>query len=67
VICAIRGGDSLRLLHQTPSGWRIEVGEIRCVTHRDDQDVSRIDRLDIHERGDLLVAKKKRCRQLAGQ
>jgi hypothetical protein len=52
--------------HQSLRRWRIEVGKIRCMPHRDHEDVSRIDRLNIHKSGALLITEKKRGRRVAG-
>jgi hypothetical protein len=64
------------LLHRGPtvsqeevdafSPHAVEVGKIRSVAHGDHQNVSRIDRPSIHERGAVLVAKEKRRGKLAG-
>jgi len=64
---ANRRGNSLTVLHQPARRRGVEVGKIRGMTHRDHQNVPRIYRLDIHERGALLVAKEECGRQLAGQ
>jgi hypothetical protein len=60
------GGNSLCFLHQTACGRRVEVGEIWSVTNRNHEHVTWIYGLNVHERGDLVVAKEERCRQLAG-
>jgi hypothetical protein len=67
IATADRRRYSLRFLHQPAHRWRVEVGEIRCMPHRDHQDVTRIHWLDIHERGALIVTKKERGRQVAFQ
>ena len=64
---ANRRGYSLRLLHQPAGRVRIEVGKLCRMSHRNHQHVPWIDRLNIHERGNLVVAKDEGGGQLAGQ
>jgi hypothetical protein len=59
-------GHSLRLSHQSSRRSRVEVGKIRCMTHRDHENVSGIDGLNIHESGALLITEKERGRRIAG-
>ena len=61
-----RRRNSLPLLHQPPRRWRVEVGKIRYMAHRDHQHVPRIDRLNIQKRSALLITKEECDRQLAG-
>jgi hypothetical protein len=62
-----RRGYSLTLLHQPARSRWVEVGQIRGMAHWNNQNVAWIYRLNIQERGALLVAKEERGRQLAGQ
>ena len=60
------GGYSLCLSHQSLRRWRVEVGKISRMTHRDHENVSGIDRLNIHKSGALLITEKERGRRVAG-
>jgi hypothetical protein len=56
-----RPGDPLGDREQMPTGLFIEIVDRYDVFDQDDEDVSRIDRLDIHERAAPLVAKDDAC------
>ena len=64
---ADRGCDSLTLHHQAPGSRGLEVSEIRCMANGDHEDMSRIYRLNVHERGALVITKQECRRQLTGQ
>jgi hypothetical protein len=59
--------DALRDLHEATSRLTFELGQVSDVSCRDDEDVPRIHRLDIHEGGAVFVAIDERARHLTRQ